>query len=175
MIKPGRPESGEYLAYFDTYISLVQETDILAALDDQIPVIQRLVDRIPSSQLDQLHDPYTWTIPQVIGHCIDTERIFGCRICRFAAGDATPLPGFDQDQYVADTDYQSAAFPDLINELIANRQANLLMLRRQDESSWLRAGVADGKNMTVRAAAYVLVGHIRHHLKIIAKRIEIDL
>ena len=172
MSNSGRPQPGEYLAYFDTYISLVDETEILPALESQLEALQTFTKSIPAEQLDVLHAPYTWTIKQVYGHCIDTERIFGYRAARFAAGDQTSLPGFDQDVYVEQTDYPSVSIDDLLEELLATRQSNLFLLRRQSKETWLRAGVADGKNMTVRAAAYVLVGHIRHHLRIVQQRLD---
>ena len=171
MVNPGRPEPGEYVEYFDTYISLVQEENIFDALEQQIETLNEFVSRVPADQLAVLHAPYTWTIKQVFGHCVDTERVFGYRAGRFAAADTASLPGFDQDEFVAHTDYDSVELAKLNEELVALRQSNLLMLQRQSETSWLRSGVADGKSMTVRAAAYILVGHVRYHLNIVAKRL----
>jgi len=170
-IDPGRPVTGEYQDYFDTYISLVEEGNILEILEEQITTIAEMLAAVPDSQLDCLHEPYTWTIKQVIGHCVDTERIFGYRACRFAANDPTPVPGFDQDTYVDNTDYQGVSLEALIQELLLARQANLAMLKRQTQDAWLRTGTADGKTMSVRAAAYVMAGHIIHHFKIIEKRL----
>lgn len=168
---PGRPIAGEYLDYFDAYISLVGDGSILEILEKQISMIPASMAAVPDDQIDCLHQPYTWTIKQVIGHCIDTERIFGYRACRFAAGDSTPVPGFDQDTYVDNTDYQDVTLGELTNELVLVRQANLAMLQRQTPETWMCNGTADGKNMTVRAAAYVMAGHILHHFKIIEARL----
>ena len=119
----------------------------------------------------QLHDPYTWTIRQVIGHLIDAERVFAYRALRFAMGDATPLPGFDQDAYVAAADYSQVPLQNLAEEMFMLRQANLGMFLRFSDKGWASSGEADGKSMSVRALAYVMVGHVRHHLRIIEKRV----
>lgn len=168
---PGRPMAEEYLDYFDTYISLVPDEDILLAMRQQVDVIREVATTIPADQLDVLHAPYTWTIKQVFGHCIDTERVFSYRAARFAAGDQTALPGFDQDAYVAKTDYNASEFSDLVDELVAVRESTIYLLNRQNHETWLRGGLADGKKMTVRAAAYSMVGHIRYHLKIVRDRL----
>jgi len=171
-LSPGRPHPGEYLDYFKAYISLVGDEPILEQLNAQTVVIRKSLESISTEQAETLHDPYTWTIKQVIGHCVDTERIFGYRACRFAAGDATSLPGFDQDAFVDNTDYTNVALPELIDELEHLRLGNIAMFKRQTNHSWLRQGSGDGKNMSVRAAAYIMVGHITHHLNIINERIK---
>lgn len=169
---PGRPIVGEYLDYFDTYISLVPEDDILAVMQDQIGMLREATSRFPADQLEVLHEPYTWTIKQVLGHCIDTERVFAYRAARFAANDDTSLPGFDQDEFVANTDYNAVEFGDLVEEMVAVRQSTLCLLKRQSQETWLRGGVADGKKMTVRAAAYTMAGHLRYHFQIVQQRLQ---
>lgn len=167
----GRPQPGEYLDYFETYISFVPEEDIVSTAKAQIADIEALLDEVPDDQQLVLHAPYTWTIKQVVGHCIDTERIFAYRFARFAAGDTESLPGFDQDAYVANTDYNAIELASLIEELATTRRSNVQLMARQTPETMLRTGVADGKNMTVRAAAYVMVGHIRYHWKIMRNRL----
>lgn len=170
-MNPGKPLPGEYLEYFDTYISLVTESNVMDALEGQVSVVRAAINGMPADQFEVLHAPYTWTLKQVIGHCIDTERVFAYRAARFAAGDEVSLPGFDQDSWVANTDYNACEMGDLVDELDAARNSSLYLLRRQSEESWLRGGLADGKRMTVRAAAYAMAGHIRYHLSIIKKRV----
>lgn len=107
----GCPDPAEYLEYFETYISLVGAGDIAEILESQISYVRRVLDPLSPEQVECVHPPYTWTIKQVVGHCLDTERVFGYRACRFAAADSTALPGFDQDAFVANTDYTNVRFP----------------------------------------------------------------
>ncbi|MFT7631177.1 MAG: hypothetical protein ACI87E_002213 [Mariniblastus sp.] len=168
---PDRPSPQEYLDYFEAYISLVGEGNIIEILESQVSTIRAELDELDAESASVLHPPYTWTIKQVIGHCVDTERIFGYRACRFAAADGTALPGFDQDAFVNNTDYTRVDLPDLIDELEYLRRGNVAMFKRQTPESWLRQGAGDGKSMSVRAAAYIMAGHITHHLKIIQERL----
>lgn len=170
IFNPGRPQPDEYLDYFETYIGRVPETEIHPALDSQIAEIQA-IGALADGQDDVLHAPYTWTIRQVIGHCLDTERVFGYRAMRFAAGDEISLPGFDQDLFVANTNYANNGLAELIEELVHQRRAHILMFRRMDQEAWYRRGQVDADGLSVRAAAYILVGHLRHHFAIIRERV----
>ena len=170
-IEPGRPRKTEYFEYYETYLSKVDGDVILPLLENQITEFRSILDPISEDQTTVLHAPFTWTIKQVIGHCVDTERIFGYRACRFAAGDTTSLPGFDQDAYVEQTGYSNVTLGVLVDELELLRRSNLAMFRRQNSETWMRGGAGDEKLMTVRATAYIMVGHINHHLQIIQKRL----
>lgn len=167
----GRPHPEEYLDYFEAYISLVGNGNIIEILESQVSTIRETLNSISTEQAELVHAPYSWTIKQVVGHCVDTERIFGYRASRFAAADETPLPGFDQDAFVNNTDYENVSLPDLTDELLYLRQASVSLFRRQSPESWLRKGRGDGKLMSVRAAAYVMAGHINHHFGIIQERL----
>ena len=165
------PAPSEYDPYYEPYLSLVTEPDVLGALDDQLAEVDRVLGGVPEAEADAVHEPYTWTVKQVVGHCIDNERVFGYRAARYAAGDATPLPGYDQDAYVAGSDYAAPTLADLVAELGDLRRGNARMLRRLPAAAWHRRGPADGRDMSVRAVAHLLVGHLRHHLNILAKRL----
>lgn len=169
--EPGRPESSEYLAYFDTYISLVPETEIGSVLSEQAQQLRDLLSPIDEDEANKLHAPYTWSLKQVIGHCNDTERIFAYRACCFASGEQQSLPGFDQDAYVAEVDYTALSMDQLLNEFESLRLSSLWMFQRFSDSAWARSGTADGKLLSVRAAAYIMAGHIRHHLRIMESRL----
>lgn len=166
-----RPQPGEYLDYFETYISLVGDGLIFDILAEQPQRLRQTLDGASPGDLKTLHSPYTWTIPQVVGHCLDTERVFGYRAACFAAGDQTSLPGFDQDAWVAKTNYQDCDLAALVDEFTDLRRSNLAMLKRQTAESWMRAGIADGKQLSVRAAAYIMAGHVIYHRQIVEKRL----
>ena len=151
MPSPTRPDATEYAPYYQTYVDLVTEPDILPALHSQLGSFQMLPQHVVGEMETQLHDPYTWTIRQVIGHLIDAERVFAYRALRFAMGDATPLPGFDQDAYVAAADYSQVPLQNLAEEMFMLRQANLGMFLRFSDKAWASSGEADGNSMSVRA------------------------
>lgn len=167
----GRPDPSEYQDYFSGYISLVLEDNIIDCLERQLVDLHEVLDGVSVADSQVLHAPYTWTLNQVMGHCIDTERIFGYRIGCLAAGDATPLPGFDQDAYVANMPYQHVLLPDLVLEFDSMRRSHLLMMKRFSSENWTRVGVSSGGPLSVRSGAYILAGHLRHHLNIMKTRL----
>lgn len=166
-----RPERDEYVDYFGRYISRVPDGKIVDLLQEQIAEFRSVLDSMPTQAAQQLHAPYTWTIKQVVGHLIDVEKVFGYRAHRFACGDARPIPGMEQDEFVANTDYQHVQLSPLINELELARRSNVMFLRRIAPEAWDRRGTADGSEISVRAIAFVLVGHVIHHLDIIRTRL----
>lgn len=165
------PTADEYNAYYAGYVGWVPEEDVLQAMTLQREQLAVQLSNIPESQGDVVHAPYRWTIKQVIGHLLDGERVFGYRAAHFAVGDETPLPGFDEHLFVDNMPYEHVRLSDLKDELLALRSANLAMFRRFPPAAWLRRGIASGYPVSVNALAYILVGHIRHHMSIVAKRI----
>lgn len=166
-----RPEPTEYFEYYHNYVSQVPNGEFFSMLEGQVVELRSLLGQVNEQTAMTLHTPYTWTLKQVTGHLIDAERIFADRLHRFASGDLQPLPGMDQDPYIANNDYVTPTLADLVNELIHLRQANVLLLRRIKPQAWDHRGVASDHPITVRALAYILIGHINHHLKIVRKRL----
>ncbi len=169
---PNQLDVSEYQPYYEPYIGLVTETDILEALKTQLDELTGVLSTLSADLANQIHPPYTWSIKQVIGHCIDNERVFGYRASRFASGDQTELPGYEQDEYVANMDYESCNLEQLLDEFVSLRHSNRLFLERMSNSCWDKTGTCDGKKISVRAIAFLLVGHLRHHLNIIRKRLS---
>ena len=169
--KIGPPAESEYLPYYGTYISLIDNPDIVAVLESQIAEFRDVLSDIPDGEASRLHEPYTWTIKQVVGHLIDCERVFGYRLAWFAAKNQTPLPGMDQNEFVDAMNYESVSLADLVDELEWTRRSNLGLLNRLEPSAWDSRGVADGNEITVRAIAYILGGHIAYHLRIVRARL----
>ncbi|MFM8273449.1 MAG: DinB family protein [Gemmata sp.] len=166
-----RPDATEHAPYFAKYTALVPEDDLLAALAAQLTDPVGFWRGIPESQGDVCHAPYTWTVKQVIGHLADGERVFGYRALRFARGDATPLPGFDENEYAKAVGYERLSVAAVVDEFETARRANLALFRNLPEAAWTRAGEANGHRMSVRALAAILVGHVRHHDAILRKRL----
>lgn len=166
-----RPATDEYDPYYGRYISRVPDGDILELLEQQIAEFGDVLGAVPEGQDRVLHQPYTWTIKQVVGHLIDVERVFGYRAHRFACNDLRPILGMEQNDWVDNLDYQAPALTDLAIELKCTRRSNYLFLKRVPAVAWSRTGSADGNTLSVRAIAWVLVGHVTHHLEIIRQRL----
>ncbi len=167
-----RPEANECDAYFHPYIELFQGDDLLAEFAAQPAGLSELLGDLPEGEDSKLHPPYTWTLRQVMGHLLDTERIFATRILRITANDPTPNPGFEQDDFVANFDYRGVSMEDLLEEFAALRKANVLLIRRCSEEQLSRKGTASGGQVTPRAIFFVLGGHVVYHQQIMQKRIS---
>jgi hypothetical protein len=167
-----RPGSTEYAPYYGKYLALVPEDDILAALEAQLEETLAVLRPVPEAQGNVRHAPYTWSVKEVVGHLTDTERIMGYRALRFARGDATPLPGFDENPYVRAAEFDRALLRELVAEFEAVRRSHLWLFHGLPPAAWSRRGEADGKAVSVRALAYIIVGHGRHHTGILRQRLS---
>jgi DinB superfamily len=165
-----RPDSTEYAPYFDRYISLVPEGEIAVTLGKQIESTLSLIRGLSKAQGDLRYAPGKWSVKEVIGHLIDAERIFAYRALRFARNDATPLPGFDENSFVANACFGSLALADLADEFEHTRKSNVYLFKQLDGDSWLRRGAASDNEISVRAIAYILAGHELHHVGILRSR-----
>ncbi len=169
-----RPDAGEISSkYHQTLVAGVPGECVLQALEDQLYWTCELASHLSTEQVDKIHPPYGWTIRQVFEHCVDAERVFGYRMLRIAAGDETPLPGWDENAY-ADSRFGLGNFAGLVAELGFLRQANLQLLRRIIPRAWDRAAEADGSMVSVRAIAWISAGHVQHHFAIVEKRCGIS-
>lgn len=169
-----RPLAQEHNPYFSTYIDRVPDGDLLGLLTRQADELTGLTRGLADEVAGRVHPPYAWTLKQVLSHCLDTERIMGCRMARVAAGDETALPGFDQDLYVANTDLGGVSLDELVDEFNALRDSHIRMIRRWSPAMAARSGAADGHPFSARAGAWILAGHLAHHLEIIRQRLAGD-
>ncbi|MFT3787727.1 MAG: DinB family protein [Tepidisphaeraceae bacterium] len=158
---------------FRTYTRLVIETDVVGAMLEQRHELLSLFEPLGDQALNTLHPPYTWTLRQVLGHIIDTEHVFGYRALCFSRGDRQPLPGFDQEPYVAQGEFTNRSLPSLLRQWSGLRDAHLEMFRHMAEPAWSKRGPAAGVEWSVDDLARAIVGHARHHLTIVRKRLAI--
>lgn len=165
-----RPEPGEYAPYYERYISLVPGNDILNTLDAQRRQTVLLLSGRSDDDGNFRYAPDKWSATQVIGHMNDTERIFAYRALRIARGDGTPTEGFEQDDYVRNGPFANRPISDVIEDYIAVRRATLSLLRYLDEAAWLRRGVANKNEISVRALAYIIAGHELHHRRVLEEK-----
>ena len=165
-----RPESGEYAPYYERYISLIAGSDILGTLDAQRRQTLILLSGRDESDGDFRYAPDKWSAKEVIGHVCDTERIFAARMLRISRGDRTPIEGFEQDDYVRNGPFAKIALAEVIEDYIAVRRATLTLLRNLDEQAWMRRGIANKNEVSVRALAYITAGHELHHRRILEEK-----
>ena len=170
MKNAGRPQAGEFASYYSRYIDLAIEDDIVAALDAQSHETATLLGGLSEQQAAHRYEADKWSVKQLVGHVTDGERIFGYRALCIARGDTTPLPGFEQDPYVANAASDDRPIADLAEEFATVRKSNVMMLRALTEEAWGRAGTASDNQITVRALAFILLGHERHHVRIVRER-----
>ncbi|HEY1952115.1 MAG TPA: DinB family protein [Gemmatimonadaceae bacterium] len=165
-----RPAKSEYLPYYERYIALVPDGDVVVTLAAQMSETQALLHGLPSSVATYRYAPDKWSVNQVIGHLIDSERNFAFRALRFARNDPAPIPGFEQDDYVRNAAFDAYPLGELAAELDAVRQSTLLMFRHIDDAAWTRRGIANNAEVSVRALAYIIAGHELHHRDILLAR-----
>jgi len=165
-----RPDPTEYAPYFGKYITLVQGNDAVAALDSQLKETLSFLGGLSDAQGDLRYAPDKWSIKEVIGHISDTERIFAYRALRFARHDRTPLSSFDENSYVAHSNLASRRLAEITEEFELVRKANLHFFKSLDGEMWVRRGIANENEASVRALAYMIAGHELHHLEIIRSR-----
>ncbi len=165
-----RPEPSEYGSYYGTYVSKVPEGDVLDILERQRGEMRQLLGDLPADKANYRYAPGKWSIKEVIGHMADTERVFCYRSLRFARGDGTPLPSFDENDYVLNANFAQRTIMDLADEYDAVRRATILLFRNFSPDAFMRIGTASEREFTVRALVYIVAGHERHHLALLRER-----
>jgi uncharacterized damage-inducible protein DinB len=165
-----QPQATEYAPYYQKYTALVPEGDVVETLRSQLEQSLQTLRSLSEEQAGGRYAPGKWSIKEVIGHMIDSERVFSYRALRFARGDSTPLPGYEQDDYVSAGKFDSRTLPELIEEFEQVRRATLCLLRSFDDEAWLRRGLANETEVSVRALAYIMAGHETHHMQIVRER-----
>ncbi|WP_374948584.1 DinB family protein [Mucilaginibacter sp.] len=168
MINP--PQPNEYQAYFETYVSKVPRgADVMELLEQLQTTTYNLFSNMTEMQSEHAYAKGKWTIKQVLGHIIDTERVFAFRAFCFSRENAV-LPGFDQDVYVNNTDFNSRPIQSLATELRATRESNLYLFGNLTANQLDRMGTASGNPVSVKALVYMAAGHELHHLQILKER-----
>jgi DinB superfamily len=165
-----KPDASEHAPYFSRYIDLAPAGDILGTLATQIGGTLAELRKVSEEDSLKRYAPGKWSVREVIGHMIDTERIIAYRALRFARNDHMELPGFEQDEYVAAAQFDRRPWTLLLEEFEAVRRSSLLMFRGFSAEAWQRQGVANGSAISVRAAAYVVAGHELHHMRVLREK-----
>jgi hypothetical protein len=169
--RASRPTSGDYVPDFERYINLVPAGDIAAVLAEQLTRTQTIFKSLSEAESLVVHPPYAWTLKQVLGHVIDGERVFGYRAMRLARQDPTPLPGFDENHFMETADFNAWPMAELLEEFTSLRRSHVLLFRHVSPAAWDWRGTVLGQPSTCRALAFVMAGHMEHHLGIVNKRL----
>lgn len=164
-----RPQPEEYAEYYKKYVDTVLG-DVLTELERQMNTFSDLIGSISEEKGNFAYGPDKWTVKELIGHVIDTERIMVYRLLRIARNDSTPLSGFEENEYVRNSSYPKRTMTDLASEFEALRKANMFLFRSVSESEKLLIGTASGFQVSVRALLYIIAGHVNHHERILNER-----
>jgi hypothetical protein len=165
-----RPEASEYAPFYAGYVGLVPETDVLGVLARQREEVMAIAASVPEDRETYRYADGKWTVRGIFGHIGDGERVFGYRAFCIARGDQAAFPGFDQEEYMAAEDYATVPLAELAADFARLRDSNLSVLRRLPAERWTQVGTASNARVTVRALAYVMAGHVRHHLGVLRER-----
>ncbi len=170
-----RPTDGEYMPFFGRYVSLVKEDAILETLQQQAQTIQTVLGGLNETQAGFRYGPAKWSIREVVGHMIDTERIFGYRALSIARGEQRSLYSFDENAYAAHSNHDLCALPGLIEEFANLRHSHVLMFKHMDDAAWRRVGRVNDHPTSARALAFIMAGHVRHHANVLSERYNLQI
>ena len=170
-MKIEKPEEGEYAPYTIRYIGLLPDDGlVLQHLEDNLKSTTAFILSLPEEKLTSRYAEGKWTIKEILVHIIDDERIYAYRALRFARNDKTELPGFEQDDYALHSGANDRDVKDILEEFASVRKATITLFRGLGREALVRSGLADGKVMSVRAAAYHIAGHELRHVNVIRER-----
>lgn len=165
-----RPDRSEYSPHYEGYVSKVPTGNLIEILEDQRHETQDLLAGIEDGRGLYRYAPGKWSIKEVVGHLTDAERVFCYRALRFARGDRTPLPGFDEQVYAPAGKFDARPLTDLAAELDVVRHATIALFSGLEPEAFTLRGPANNEEVSVRALAYIIAGHERHHLGILRER-----
>lgn len=161
----------EYAPFYKGYILLAPENmSIENALNQSFKAFSSYFKNLTEKQALYSYADGKWTLKEVLVHCMDTERIMSYRALRFARGDKTELPGFNQDDFVPHSNANSRTVIDLIEEYSSLRQSTIQLFNSFNDDVLKRTGVGNGYTMSVRAIGFMISGHELHHLNICKER-----
>jgi hypothetical protein len=171
MLTTSRPGADEYSPDFAGYVARIgDDEDIVGVLSDQLDEFLDRFGGVPAARGDYCYAPGKWSLKEVVGHLADTERVFAYRALRIGRGDTIPLPSFDDQAWVAEMGAGDRTLADIVEEFGVVRRASLALFRHLPSAAWSRRGIASGHPASVRALAYVVGGHARHHLEVVEAR-----
>ncbi len=165
-----RPAKTDYAEYYQKYIDLIEGDDIISILSSLNKESSDVLNSFSQSKGNYTYAQGKWTVKEVVGHMMDTDRIFAYRALAIARGEKQPLPSFDQDEYVRNGKFNLRELSDLTYEYRLLRESNILLFKGFDQSVYSNRGIAAGNEVTVLALMWMIAGHQKHHLKILSEK-----
>lgn len=162
-------KSDEYPAVYSPYVETVTG-DVMELLHEQIETFPEFLAAIPAGKSEFAYAEGKWTIKEVVGHVIDTERIMAYRALRFARNDTKELAGFEQEDFVANARFNERSLASFAEEFVSVRQSNLFLFNNFNDHELARKGLVSERLISVRAFMYIIAGHLNHHRNIIRER-----
>ncbi|MCX6141244.1 MAG: DinB family protein [Candidatus Kapabacteria bacterium] len=167
-----RPAAHEFPAYYEQYVDKVESEDVLSVLDAQREQMADLIGMLDDDRARYRYEDGKWSIKELLGHLVDSERIFGTRALCIARGDTQPLPGFDENVYVVNAIFDERTLDSIVDEWFSLRDANIRLFSSFSEEDLSRVGIANGKPITPRAIIWTIAGHAIHHMLILKERYQ---
>jgi uncharacterized damage-inducible protein DinB len=165
-----RPVGSDYAPFYETYVRLVSEDDLVKALQSSLEEITENLALITTDKADHAYAEGKWTLKELLQHMIDTERVFSFRAMAFARGEQQDLPGFDENAYAQTAKVSARNLQEMKEELLSLRRAVYFMFKGFTEEDLQRSGTANNNKVTVNALGYITIGHVRHHFGVIRER-----
>ena len=165
-----RPGADESAPFYHGYIAKVRGEQIGEYLSGQARDVELLLSPLDDPAARFRYAPDKWSVKEVLGHLCDAERIFAYRLLRIGRADATPLPGFDENAYVPPAEFDARSLAGLLREFQAVRASTVALVEGLPSAAWERRGQASGKSISTRAIAYIMVGHVTHHMAVLRER-----
>jgi len=165
-----RPSPSEYASFYAGYVSRVPEGDLLGILESQIGRVQTAFGSVPRDKEQFRYATDKWSIRELLSHVIDAERVMGFRAFCFSRGDENTLPSFSENDYVRNVSLEEVPLTKLIEEYELVRRGHVAFMTKLTADAWVRSGIANGNAVTVRALAYILAGHLEHHLGVLESK-----
>jgi hypothetical protein len=162
--------SNEYHAYYKNYIDLAASENLKDGLSNSMISTEAFLKAIPNNKFEYRYAEGKWTIKEIIQHLIDAEIVFAYRALRFSRNDRTELPGFDENVYAEKSLANNRSKEQLIDNYMAVRKASIAIFNSFDKDALLKVGMASNSIMSVRALGFVIIGHEKHHCRIITER-----
>jgi uncharacterized damage-inducible protein DinB len=165
-----RPDQSDFAPYYANYIKLVEGEDILKILNDQSKITQDVLNSFSEHKGNYRYTDGKWTVKEVVGHLLDTERVFAYRALCIARGEKKSLPGIEQDDYVKEGNFNRRELFELNYEFRLLRESNLLLFRSFTSEMLLKRGFASEASVTVLAILFIIAGHEKHHIKVLREK-----
>jgi uncharacterized damage-inducible protein DinB len=160
----------EYADFYKSYIQVLEDVELIEELEICLHEFIKFVQNIPMDKFDYQYAEGKWTIKEIIQHLIDSERVFSYRALRISRNDKTPLPGFDENDYVSNSNGKERSLQSLLTEMAVVRQATLSLFNSFSQEQLTKIGIASNKEVSVRAIGFIIIGHQKHHQKVFSER-----